>query len=96
MGLQHLKAFDYAKVKYDNYEVSGIDFGKDNLTGEVCGGDTQTIQDRLSKAKAFSLAKKESKKKQWYEVQVRHYDQYNDLCGHWYFKNGTLTNNMAV
>lgn len=79
-----------------NYEVSGIEFGKDSLSGEICGGDTQPIEDNLSKAKAFSLAKKESKKKQWYETQVRNYDQHGELTGHWYFKNGKLTHNMSI
>jgi len=76
------------------YEISGIE--PKQYENEIAGGDAQTLKELEQKSKAFSFAKKESKKSKWWEIQVRATDQDLELCGHWYFKNGKLTLNMSI
>lgn len=71
------------------YEVSGI-YPK-QYDNEVAGGDSEYIENFNNKQKAFRVAMSESKKKKWWEVQVRCSDGDGELTGHWYFKNGKLT-----
>jgi len=80
--------------EYSIYEVSGI--LPKQYEHEIAGGDSETIETLHTKSSAFSLAKKESKKNDWWEVEVRQYDVHYELQGHWYFKNGKLTTSMVV
>lgn len=77
-----------------NYEVSGI--VPKQYENEIAGGDAESLKDFSRKSAAFNYAKRESKKPEWYEVQVRQTDEQGELHGHWYFKNGKLTTTMSV
>jgi hypothetical protein len=75
------------------YEVSGI--VPKQYENEIAGGDSERLKNFATKSKAFAFAKKESKKNKWWEVEVRFMNDF-ELEGHWYFKNGVLTWDMAV
>lgn len=71
------------------YVVSGI--VPHQYENEIAGGDSESLEEYTSKQAAFRKAKAESKKPKWYEVEVRLYDERDEIRGCWYFKEGKLT-----
>jgi hypothetical protein len=72
------------------YPVIVVESAIDPVSKEVCGGDQHTLVTPKSKTRAFSMAKM---LKNFYEVHV-YEERYGDICGHWIFKQGVMTENM--
>ena len=77
-----------------NYKISGI--VPKQYENEIAGGDVEPLITVKRKSKAFGIAKKESENLKWWEVQIKAYDDEYELQGHWYFKNGKLTDVMSI
>jgi hypothetical protein len=76
------------------YQVLIVEATTDPETNETCGGDHYNMATLRSKRKAMELARKlTTKLKNCYEIHV--YEETNaDVCGHWIFKQGTMTHNQ--
>lgn len=65
--------------------------------GVIAGGDDEWEADTATKATAFIVAKRVSKKVGVYETIVYEYGKGRDedFTGQWYFKNGKMTHDMG-
>ena len=77
-----------------NFELRAIYPITDKISGEIVGGDAESINEYPTKIKAFTAAKRESNNTKWHEVMIYQYNNNGDIINHWYFKNGKLTHTM--